>query len=248
MASRKSNPVLTIYRRELKSLFASPVAYVFLIAFLVLTGVITYMVGNAYERRQADLAVLFMWMPIIFLLLAPAASMGLWAEERRTGTIELLLTSPITLGQAVTGKFLASWTFMTIGVLLTFPAVLTACYLGDPDLGVIASGYLGLVLMAGAYIAVGMFASALTRSQVIAFVTSLGLCLLLFMAGFQPITGMFAKWAPRLAEAVASFGTMTHFYPLQRGVVDLAAVAYYLSVMVFASFAALIALDNRKAS
>ena len=248
MASRKSNPILTIYRRELKSLFASPVAYVFLIAFLVLTGVMTYMVGNAYERRQADLAVLFMWMPIIFLLLAPAASMGLWAEERRTGTIELLLTSPITLGQAVTGKFLASWTFMTIGVLLTFPAVLTACYLGDPDLGVIASGYLGLVLMAGAYIAVGMFASALTRSQVIAFVTSLGLCLLLFMAGFQPITGMFAKWAPHLAEAVASFSTMTHFYPLQRGVVDLAAVAYYLSVMVFASFAALVALDNRKAS
>lgn len=248
MATSKSNPVLTIYRRELKSLFASPVAYVFLIAFLVLTGVLTYMVGQAYERRQADLAVLFMWTPIVFLLLAPAASMGLWAEERRTGTIELLLTSPITLGQAVAGKFLASWTFMTIGVLLTFPAALTANYLGNPDNGVIVCGYVGLILMAGAYIAVGMFASALTRSQVIAFVTSLGLCLLLFLAGFQPITAPLAKLAPRLAEVVASFGTMTHFYALQRGVLDLASIAYYLSVMVFASFAALIVLDNRKAS
>ncbi len=248
MAARKPNPVFTIYRRELKSLFASPVAYVFLIAFLVLAGVMTFMVGSAYERRQADLAVLFLWTPIIFLLLAPAASMGLWAEERRTGTIELLLTSPITLAQAVAGKFLAAWSFMTIGVLLTFPAVLTVNALGSPDNGVIACGYIGLILMAGAYIAVGMFASALTRSQVIAFVTSLGLCLLLFMAGFQPVTGLFSKWAPRLAEAVAALGTMPYFYALQRGVLDFAAVAYYGSVMLFASAAALVALDNRKAS
>lgn len=248
MAPRKTNPILTIYRREMKSLFASPVAYVFLIAFLVLTGVLTFMVDKTYEYRQADLSVLFRWMPVVFLLLAPAASMGLWAEERRTGTIELLLTSPVTLGQAVAGKFLASWTFMAIGVLLTFPAVLTATTLGDPDLGVVACGYTGLVLMAGAYIAVGMFASALTRSQVIAFVTSLGLCLLLFLAGFQPVTGLFAQWAPRLAEIVAAFGTMTHFYALQRGVLEFTAVAYYLSVMVFASAAALVALDNRKAS
>jgi len=248
MSAAKSNPVLTIYRRELKSLFASPVAYVFLIAFLVLTAFLTFLVGHAYERRQADLAVLFMWMPIIFLLLAPAASMGLWAEERRNGTIELLLTSPITLGQAVAGKFLASWTFMTIAVLLTFPAVITVNYLGSPDNGVILCGYLGLILMAGAYIAVGMFASAMTRSQVIAFVTSLGICLVLFLAGFEPITGMFARWAPRLAEVVASFGTMTHFYALQRGVVDLASVAYFVSIMIFASFGALVVLDNRKAA
>lgn len=248
MAEKKPNLVCTIYRRELKSLFSSPVAYVFLVAFLVLTGVLTFMVGSAYERRQADLAVLFLWMPIVFLLLAPAASMGLWAEERRTGTIELLLTAPLTLAQAVAGKFLASWTFMVIGILLTFPTVLTACFLGNPDTGVMLSGYLGLILMSGAYIAVGMFASALTRSQVIAFVTSLGLCLLLFMAGFEPVTGLFSKWAPRLAEVVASFGTMSHFYALQRGVIDLAAVAYYISVMVFAAAAALVALDNRKAS
>ncbi len=248
MAGRKPNLICTIYRRELKSLFASPVAYVFLVAFLVLTGVMTFMVGQAYERRQADLAVLFFWTPIVFLLLAPAASMGLWAEERRTGTIELLLTSPVTLAQAVAGKFFASWTFMAIGVLLTFPTVLTVAYLGRPDWGVVLSGYLGLLLMAGAYIAVGMFASALTRSQVIAFVTSFGLCLLLFLAGFDLVANLFARWAPRLSGAVAAFGSMTHFYGLQRGVIDLSAIAYYASVMLFASAASLVALDNRKAS
>lgn len=248
MRKMKNNPVLTIFKREIKSLFSSPVAYVFLVAFLMLTGVMTFMIGMAYERRQADMAPLFMWIPVILLLLAPAASMGLWAEERRNGTIELLLTAPVTLAQAVAGKFLAAWAFMSIGIALTFPAVITVFYLGDPDPGPIIGGYAGLILMAGTYIATGMFASALTRSQVIAFVTSLGLCLVLFMAGFSPVTDLFAKWAPGLAEAVASFGTMTHFYPLQRGILSLGSVVYYLSVMLFAAAAAKVVLENRKAS
>lgn len=245
---KNNNPVSVIFRRELKALFTSPVAYVFLVAFLVLTGVLTFLVDKTYERRQADMSVLFNWMPVVFLLLAPAASMGLWAEERRNGTIELLLTAPITLRQAVAGKFLAAWSFITLGIALTFPAVLTIFYLGNPDPGPIVSGYLGLVLMAGAYIAVGMFASALTRSQVIAFVTSLGLCLLLFMAGFSPVTSLFARWAPRTAEIVAAFGSMSHFYPLQRGIVALSDVLYFASIMIFASEAAILALENRKAA
>ena len=243
-----TSPTLTVLRRELKSLFTSPVAYVFLVAFLALSGVLAFLVDKTYERRQADLLVLFNWIPVVLLLLAPAASMGLWAEERRNGTIELLLTAPVTLRQAVAGKFLAAWAFMAIGIVLTFPAAVTVFALGNPDPGPIASGYLGLVLMAGAYIAVGMFASALTRSQVIAFVVSLALCLVLFMAGFSPVTGLFARWAPRTAEIVAAFGTMSHFYPLQRGVVALGDVFYYVSVMAVATEAAVVALENRKAA
>lgn len=238
-----------VFKRELKSYFESPVAYVFLVGFLVLTGFLTFSVTRFYERQVADLQPFFFWHPWVYLLLVPAATMGLWAEERRTGTIELLLTMPVTLLQAIMGKFLAGWLFITIGLACTFPVVLTASYLGRPDMGVIFCGYVGSALMAGAYVSVGMLTSAMTRSQVIAFVVSLLLCLLLLLAGWPPVTSLFTQWAPSwLVEAIAAFSFTPHFESLQRGVIDARDLTYYLSVMVFMIAGTQIVLANRTAA
>ena len=246
---RSLNNCLAVFRREIRSYFESPVAYVFMVVFLVLSGFLTFSVTQFYERRVADLQPFFFWHPWVFLLLVPAATMGLWAEERRAQTIELLLTMPITMGQAVLGKFLAAWLFLSMGIALTFPIVLTTCSLGDPDLGVVACGYIGSFLLAGAYVSVGMLTSAMTRSQVIAFVLSLILCLLLVVAGWPPVTNFFVQWAPNwLVETVAAFSFMPHFESLQRGVLDFRDVAYYLSVMVFMVMATHVVLDNRKSA
>lgn len=240
---------LAVYRRELKSYFESPVAYVFLVSFLLLTGFLTFAVAHFYERQTADLEVFFTFHPWVYLLLVPAATMGLWAEERRTGTIELLLTMPVTLLQTIMGKFLAAWLFITIGIVLTFPIVLTTCYLGDPDLGVIFCGYVGSILMAGAYVSVGMFTSALTRSQVIAFVIALLVCLLLLLAGWPPVTSLFSQWAPSwLVEGIAAFSFTQHFESIKRGVIDLRDIAYYASVMVFMIAGSHTVLQNRTAA
>lgn len=239
-----------IFKRELKAYFESPVAYVFMVVFLVLMGFLTFMVSHYYENGVADLQpFFFIWHPWVFLLLVPAATMSLWAEERNTGTVELLLTMPITLGQAVAGKFLASWLFLAIGIALTFPVVITTSYLGNPDMGVILSGYLGSLLMAGAYASVGMLASAMTRSQVISFVLSLFACLLLVIAGWEPVTSLFVNWAPNwLVEGVASFSFMPHYQALQRGVIDSRDLLYFLSVMIFMAVATSVVLDNRKSA
>lgn len=238
-----------IFRRELKGYFESPVAYVFMIVFLILTGFLTFSVSQFYERGSADLQPFFFWHPWVYLLLVPAATMGLWAEERRSGTIELLLTMPITMPQAILAKFLAAWLFIVLCMLLTFPVVLTTAYLGNPDLGVIFAGYLGSMLMAGAYVAVGMLTSALTRSQVISFVLALLICLLLVMAGWPPVINFFVRWAPAwLISAVANFSIMPHYDSIQRGVIDLRDIVYYFSVMVFMLFATHLVIENRKAA
>lgn len=246
----KPNIVHAIFRREFRNYFNSPVAYVFMVAFLLLVGFLTFLVAGFYERRTADLAPFFNWHPWVYLLLVPAATMGLWAEERRTGTIELLLTLPVTLGQAIVGKFLAAWAFLTIGLGLTFPIVLTAWFWlgGAPDWGAVATGYLGSCLLAGACVSVGTLTSAITRSQVIGFVLALCACLLLNLAGYEPVTNLFSHWAPKLADAVAACSFLGHFNSMQRGVLDLYDIAYYAGVMVVMLTVAHVALDNRKAS
>ncbi len=246
---RKPNHTFTIFRRELQSYFNSPVAYVFLVAFLLLTGFLTFMAGYYYERRVADLRQsFFIWHIWVYLLLIPAATMGSWAEERRTGTIELLLTMPITLWQAVLGKFLAAWLFIAIALALTFPIVITTAILGDPDMGVIATAYLGSLLMAGAYVAVGTLASATTKSQVISFVIALAACLLMVLGSLPPVTQML-KWLPTyIVDGIAYASFWYHFESLKRGVIDLKDIVYYASVITFALFATRVVLDNRKSS
>lgn len=240
---------MAIFKRELKSYFESPVAYVFMVVFLILIGFLTFSVTRFYERQVADLQPFFFWHPWVYLLLVPAATMGLWAEERRSGTIELLLTMPVTMFQVILGKFLAAWLFITMGIALTFPIVITTCHLGDPDMGVVAAGYLGSIMLAGAYVSIGMLTSSMTRSQVIGFVLSLLFCLILLLAGWEPVIGFFVRWAPNwLVEAVAAFSFMPHFESMQRGVIDVADIGYYLSVMIFMIFATHVVLDNRKSA
>ena len=239
-----------IFKRELKSYFESPVAYVFMVVFLILIGFLTFSVHHFYERRIADLQPFFFWHPWVFLLLMPTATMGLWAEERRSGTIELLLTMPITMTQAIVGKFLAAWLFIVMAIALTIPTMVgTVCYLGNPDIGVIICGYTGSILLAGACAAVGMLTSSITRNQVISFVLALSICLLLLLAGWEPVTGLLSSWAPAwLVNGIASLSFMPHFDAIQRGVLDLKDIAYYISVMIFMIFATHVVLGNRKSA
>ena len=247
-----SNPSIvgTILRRELRNYFNSPVAYVFLVAFLLLVNVLTFLFGHYYEARQADLTVFFLWHPWVYLLLVPAATMGLWAEERRTGTIELLLTLPVTLGQAILGKFLAAWAFIGIALSLTFLIIPTTLFVlgGDLDLGVTAAGYLGSFLLAGACVAIGTLTSAMTRSQVIGFVLALCVCLILNLIGFDPLVRLFSGWSPLLADFASQCSFLRHFDALRRGVVDATDVAYYVGVMTVALTATHVVLNNRKAA
>lgn len=239
---------LIVMKRELKSYFESPVAYVFLIAFLLLTGFLTFVMSQFYEQNNASLERFFFWHPWVYLLLVPAATMSLWAEERRNGTIEVLLTMPVTMLETILGKFFAAWIFMGLALALTFPIVIWTCYLGNPDMGVIAAGYMGSFLLAGGYVAMGMLMSSLTKSQVISFVLALLSGLLLLLAGWPPITDFFARWFPSLVDAVAAFGFMPHFDSIQRGVVDIRDITYFASLMVFMLFATHIVLDNRKSA
>jgi len=240
----------SIFQREFKAYFASPVAYVFLVAFLVLVGFLTFGVTMFYERRQANLTPFFFWHPWVYLLLVPAATMGLWAEERRTGTIELLLTLPVTLVETLVGKFLAAWAFIGIALALTFPVVMTTAWLGDPDFGAIVCGYLGSFLLSGACVAVGVFASALSRSQVIGFVIALAICLFMLIIGFDPVINAVSGWGvpAGIVNAVASCSLMQHFDAMRRGVIDFYDIGYYIGVMVFMLAAAHVVTDNRKAS
>lgn len=238
-----------IIKRELASYFESPVAYVFMVVFLMLIGFLTFFVSRFYESGQADLRGFFFWHPWMFLILVPASAMRLWAEERRAGTIETLLTLPVTVAQAILGKFLAAWIFIGLIVVLTFPIVLTTVYLGAPDRGAIIGGYIGSLLLAGAYLSVGMLTSALTRNQVISFVLSLVICLFLLLAGWPPVTDLMVRWAPEwLVRGVAAFSFMPHYDAFQKGVLDLRDFAYYFSVMVFMLFGTHLVLENRKAA
>ena len=240
--------IKAIFKREFKAYFDSPVAYVFLVAFLVLIGFMTFGVAMFYERRQADLTPFFFWHPWVYLLLVPAATMGTWADERRNGTAELLLTLPITVTQALVGKFLAAWAFISIGLALTFPVAITAGYLGAPDWGVVVCGYLGSFLMAGAAAAVGVFASTLSRASVIGFVVSLALVFALMIVGFDPVTTAVANWGvpSAIVNGLASCSLLTHFEALRRGVVDLADIGYYVGMIVFMLAAAKTVTDGRR--
>ena len=242
--------IKTVFGREFKSYFDSPVAYVFLVAFLVLVGFLTFGVAMFYERRQADLTPFFFWHPWVYLLLVPAATMGLWAEERRNGTIELLLTLPITLWEALIGKFLAAWAFIGIALALTFPIVCTAAWLGSPDFGAVFCGYLGSFLLAGAATAIGVFASSLSRSQVIGFVIALAVTFLMLIIGFDPVVNAVANWGvpSGIVNAVANCSLLQHFESMRRGVVDFADIGYYAGVIVFMLAAAQVVTDSRKAS
>lgn len=236
-----------IIKREMISYFESPVAYVFTIVFLMLVSFLTFFVSSFYEAGQADLRAFFFWHPWMFLILVPASAMRLWSEERRSGTMEILLTLPITMPQAMLGKFIAAWLFLGLAILLTFPIVLTTAWLGQPDVGVIIGGYMGSFMLAGAYLSVGVLTSALTRNQVISFVLSLVICLFLLMAGWPPVTGMLVHWAPDwLVRVVAAFGFMPHYEAFQKGVLDIRDFAYYFSVIGFMLCAANLALENRK--
>src|SRR6267143_407583 len=212
--------IRTIAKRELGAYFSSPLAYVFIVIFLLLCGFFTFAVQpTLLDRREASLVrPFFIWHPCFYLFLVPAVGMRLWAEERRVGTIELLLTMPITAWQAIVGKFLASWIFLLLALILTFPVIITVNYLGSPDNGVILCGYIGSWLMAGAYLAVSCITSAMTRTQVVSFIISVVACLFLILAGFPPVIRFLEGWAgPRLVDFITSFSVITHFEGFQKG-------------------------------
>jgi ABC-2 type transport system permease protein len=237
-----------ICARELVAYFASPVSYVFLVIFLLLAGFFTFTAGEFFERGEASLGAFFSWHPWLYLVLVPAVGMRLWAEERRAGTIELLLTLPVTTWQAILGKFLASWLFLALALALTFPVVITVNVLGEPDNGAIAAGYVGSFLLAGAYLAVTCMTSAITRNQVIAFILSVVVCLFLILAGFNPITDLLGRWAsPAFVDTVAAFSVITHFDGFQKGVIDSRDLAFFLSVIGFALFATGVIIRGHRA-
>jgi ABC-2 type transport system permease protein len=240
--------VRIIAARELKAYFATPLAYVFIVIFLALMGVFTFYLGGFFERGQADLAPFFNFHPWLYLFLVPAISMRLWAEERKTGSIELLMTLPVTTTQAVVGKFVAAWIFTAVALVLTFPIWLTVNYLGDPDNGVILAAYLGSLLMAGGFLAIGSCISAANRNQVVAFIITVVTCFLLLLAGFPLVLDFFSGWAPQqLVDTVSGLSFLTHFNSISKGVIDLRDVVYFLAVIGAWLYATAIVLDMKKA-
>jgi ABC-2 type transport system permease protein len=239
--------VATIFRRELASYFATPLAFVFIVIFLLLAGALAFFLGGFYERGQADLAPFFAYHPWLYLFLIPALSMRLWAEERKSGSIELLMTLPVTLWQAVIGKYLAAWAFAGLALALTFPMWITVNYLGDPDNGAILATYLGSFLLAGGFLAIGLCMSALTRNQVIAFVLSVVICFLFVVAGFPLVLDWLSGLPQPIVDAIASFSFLTHFESIAKGVLDIRDLLYFAMLIGFFLFATAIALDLRKA-
>jgi ABC-2 type transport system permease protein len=242
--------IWSITKRELSGYFASPIAYVFIVIFLVMTGffTFTYRLGSFFEAGQASLSSFFHWHPWLYLFLVPAVGMRLWAEERRLGTMELLLTMPITSWQAIVAKFLASWLFLIIALALTFPIIFTVSYLGDPDDGTIVTGYLGSAFLAGAYLAVTCMTSAMTRNQVISFILSVVICFFLVLAGWELVTDWLVGWAPSaVVSIVRSIGVMTHFQGFEKGVIDLRDLVYFLSVIGFSLFCNGVIIRNLRA-
>jgi ABC-2 type transport system permease protein len=228
--------------------FATPIAAVFIVIFLMLSGAFTFYLGNFFVRGQADLVPFFDFHPWLYLVLIPALAMRLWAEERRSGTIELLLTLPVTMWEAVVGKFLAAWCFTGVALGLTFPMWITVNVLGEPDNGVILASYIGSLLMAGGFLAIGSCISALTKNQVIAFVVSVVICLGFILSGFPLVLEIFSGWAPQfILSAVSSFSFLTHFKSISKGVLDLRDILFFLSLIVFWLFATVTVIDMKKA-
>ncbi len=239
---------LIIARRELDGYFATPVAYVFIVIFLVLQGTLTFNAGDFFARGQADLVPFFEFLPWVFLLLVPAISMRLWAEERRLGTIELLLTLPVTEGQAVIGKFLAAWVFCIIALALTFPFVITVNILGAPDNGVIACGYLGGVLVSGAFLAVGSATSAMTKNQVIAFVLGIAISFVFALSAYPVVTDFLDRNLPVLAEIARRFSLIARFQSFAQGLIRLPDLVFFASFIGFWLFVNAVVIDHDKAS
>jgi ABC-2 type transport system permease protein len=229
--------IKAIAKRELGGYFSSPVAYVFIVIFLLLTGFFTFMVGNFFEGGQANLDSFFKWHPWLYLFLVPCVGMRLWAEERRVGTLELLLTKPIATWQAIVGKFVASWIFLGLALVLTFPVVITVNYLGSPDNGVIFAAYVGSLLLAGTYLAISCMTSALTRNQVVSFIISVVICLFLVLCGFPPVTNLLTRMdRPWVVDIVSSMSVMTHFEPFAKGMLASRDIGFFLLVIIFALF------------
>ncbi len=235
--------------RELRSYFATPVAYVFIVIFLVVIGFFTFKLGGFYEREQADLAMpFFAWHPWLYLYLVPAISMRLWAEERKSGSIELLMTLPVTTTEAVVGKFLAAWAFIAIALALTFPIWITVNYLGDPDNGVILAAYLGSLLMAGGFLAVGSCISAANKNQVVAFIITVVICFLFMLAGYSLVLDFFRGWTPDwLIDAISDLGFLTHFNAISKGVLDLRDIVYFFLLIATWLYATAVVLELKKA-
>ncbi|MGH8226439.1 MAG: ABC transporter permease subunit [Steroidobacteraceae bacterium] len=240
--------VAIIMRRELGSYFATPIAYIFIVIFMVLASWFSFYLGGFYERGQADLGPFFSFHPWLYLFLVPAISMRLWAEERKSGSIELLMTQPVTLSQAVAGKFFAAWIFAGIALALTFPIWITVNYLGSPDNGAILAAYIGSFLLAGGFLAVGSFMSALTRNQVVAFILGVVGCFVLLLAGYPMVIDAFRSWLPQAAvEAIASLSFLTHFQSIEKGVLDIRDLIYFAMVIGYFLIATAVVLDVRKA-
>jgi len=242
------NPATIIFKRELKSYFATPVAYVFIVIFLLLAGALTFQMGGLFERGQADLLPFFSFHPWLYLFLVPAVAMRLWAEERKSGSIELLLTLPITMLQAVLGKFFAAWVFVGIALALTFPIWLSVNYLGSPDNGAILAAYLGSWLMAGSFLAIGSCISAMTRNQVIAFIITVVVCFGFLLAGYPMILSFFDIFLNQvLVDAISSLSILTHFSEMQKGVIDLRDILYFAMMIGFWLYATVLVIDMKKA-
>jgi ABC-2 type transport system permease protein len=238
----------TVFKREFRSYFATPIALIFLTVFLVLNGFFTFKLGRFFETGQADLRAFFLWHPWLYLFIVPAVSMRLWAEEKKSGTIELLLTLPVSLFEASMGKFIAAWAFVGLSLLLTFPMVITVNYLGDPDNGVIFVGYLGSLLMAGSYLAIGTAVSAATKSQVISFVISTTICLVLILLGFEPIIEALNGVLPQpFVDQLANLSFPYHFEAIQRGVIDLRDLVYFSSLILISLLIGATLLERSKA-
>jgi ABC-2 type transport system permease protein len=226
------NAVRAIFKREFNAYFATPLAYVFIVIYLFAMGAFTFYVGRFYENGIADLSVFFGYHPWLYLFLVPAIGMRLWADERRTGTVELLLTLPIPIWASVLGKFLAAWAFVGVALALTFPVWITVNYLGNPDNGVILASYAGSFLMAGGYLAISAAISASTSNQVIAFVVSVVICFLFTISGAALVLDFFQLWAPVvLVNTISSFSFLTHFQAISNGVIDLRDLVYFASLI-----------------
>jgi ABC-2 type transport system permease protein len=236
-----------ILRRELASYFATPLAYIFLLIFLVLANLFTFYLGGFFERGQADLNPFFSYHPWLFLFLIPAVSMRLWADERRTGSIELLMTLPVTLWQAVLGKFLAAWAFVVLALALTFPLWITVNFLGSPDNGAILAAYIGSALLAAGFLSIGSLASALTRNPVVAFIVAVAACFVFLVAGYPLVLDAFRGWAPQLlVDAVAALGFLTHYEAISKGVIDIRDLVYFALLITWFLLATAVVLDVRK--
>lgn len=242
------NMVKILFKREFSSFFATPVAYVFIAIFLIMSGVFTFYMGNFYERGQADLLPFFNFHPWLYLFLVPAMAMRTWSEERKSGTIELLMTLPVTALEAMLGKFLAAWAILGLSLVLTFPLWLVVNYLGAPDNGVILAAYIGSWLMAGAFLSIGICMSALSKSQVVAFILAVVVCFLFVLSGTGLVLDVFKGWVPGiLLDTIASLSFLQHFEAISKGVIALKDVGYFIILIAAWLTAGLVIIEQKKA-